>query len=39
MQQFYVALDYGNNRFAVNGVYTPTNEIKQYGFRDPEKYT
>ena len=37
MQQFYVALDYGNNRFAVNGVYTPIGEIKQFGFRDPDR--
>jgi hypothetical protein len=37
MQQFYVALDYGNNRFAVNGIYTPIEEIKKFGFRDPDR--
>ena len=36
MQQFYLALDYGKGRFAINGVYTPIEEIKKYGFRDPD---
>ena len=36
MQQFYVILDYQNYRFAMNGIYTPASEIKQYGFRDPD---
>ena len=36
MQQFYTIFDYTNYKFAINGVYTPTSEIKDYGFRDPE---
>lgn len=34
MQNFYVVLDYENYKFAINGVYTPTSEIKDFGFRD-----
>ena len=34
MQNFYVILDYDNYKFAMNGVYTPTSEIKDFGFRD-----
>ena len=37
MQQFYTILDYANERFAVNGVYTPIEEIKDKGFRDPDR--
>jgi len=34
MQQFYLILDYGRHRFAVNGIYTDIRFIEQYGFRD-----
>jgi hypothetical protein len=34
MKNFYVILDYENYKFAMNGVYTPTGEIKDYGFRN-----
>lgn len=34
MQQFYLILDYGKYRFAVNGIYTDIKDIQQYGFRD-----
>jgi hypothetical protein len=37
MQQFYVMLDYGKYQFAINGVYTPISEIKDKGFRDPDR--
>jgi hypothetical protein len=37
MQQFYVVLDYGKYQFAINGVYTPISEIKDKGFRDPDR--
>jgi hypothetical protein len=36
MQQFYTIFDYANYKFAINGIYTPTSEIKEFGFRDPE---
>ena len=36
MQQFYAIFDYTNYKFAINGAYTPTSEIKEFGFRDPE---
>jgi len=36
MQQFYAIFDYTNYKFAINGAYTPTSEIKDFGFRDPE---
>jgi hypothetical protein len=39
MQQFYVVLDYGKYQFAINGVYTPISEIKDKGFRDPDRNT
>ena len=39
MQQFYVVLDYGKYQFAINGVYTPISEIKDKGFRDPDRHT
>ena len=38
MQQFYVVLDYGKYQFAINGVYTPISEIKDKGFRDPDRH-
>ena len=39
MQQFYVVLDYGKYQFAINGIYTPISEIKDKGFRDPDRNT
>lgn len=38
MHQFYVVLDYGKYQFAINGVYTPISEIKDKGFRDPDRH-
>jgi len=38
MQNFYVILDYENSQFALNGVYTRVNEIKEKGYRDPDLF-
>jgi hypothetical protein len=34
MQNFYVILDYNNYKFAINGIYTPTENIKDYGWKE-----
>jgi hypothetical protein len=39
MQNFYIILDYENYRFAMNGIFTATGDIKPFGFKDNNSTT